>query len=372
MKGVACVVSGQNIPHIEVLLHLNPARIALLETDVMRRYRRGDDMLEALELAGIGGETVCGRYRVERQDEPGATIRAMLRVMREHDYCEWSAVIAGGTKPMAIGLWEALADSGGAVYYVDAASPEVLVDLRTGRRETLERRVSLRVFLRSYGFSVGTCRQTRHWERMADVARRVALLDAPVFLESMADEGVRWPPNAPAALIKNLERAFGAGVNSAAEVGAEARRFLSGQWLEIFVWSLLARHAKAVGIRDVEGALQTVHRRSRVRNEIDIACMGRDGLLVFECKTSANRLDAALYKLEAVIGQFRALAVRSVLVAAGLRRDGEMLGALRRRAQHLGCHVVGHDEIVALARKPDSARLVERILLPPRRERGTA
>ncbi len=105
--------------------------------------------------------------------------------------------------------------------------------------------------------------------------------------------------------------------------GATARKltkyeveFLTGGWLEIFVWALLARHSDALGIWDVRLGLEVSRCGDQSGNDFDVAFMHNHGLSMIECKSGSQGHDRGgdvLYKIEAVTRQFRALRVRSYL-----------------------------------------------------------
>jgi hypothetical protein len=142
-----------------------------------------------------------------------------------------------------------------------------------------------------------------------------------------------------------------------------AGKFLTGEWLEQFVWCLLNRHAKLLGMNDVHLGVEA--KRGNAATDFDVAFIRRHALTAVECKSGTQEHggdpNAPLDKLEARMQQFRALRVNPILVTTSKQiRDakGDLKPALAMRASIYGCRIVMVQELQALASRPEDGEFL--------------
>ncbi len=146
-------------------------------------------------------------------------------------------------------------------------------------------------------------------------------------------------------------------------------QFLTGGWLEVFVWDVLTRHADALGIWDVRLGLEVGRCGDQSGNDFDVSFMQNYGLSMVECKSGSQDHDPGsdiLYKVEAVTRQFRALRVRSYLATTAtnvLDKENKVKASLRTRADIYNCRILVRDEIRELAQAADNVETIRKLIL---------
>ncbi|MDD1702850.1 MAG: DUF1887 family protein, partial [Methanoregula sp.] len=111
-----------------------------------------------------------------------------------------------------------------------------------------------------------------------------------------------------------------------------AAEFLTGRWLEYFVFGLLFPLQPA-SIRGLQNGLSIGLIDGGGENELDISFMTERSLCMVECKTGSQRHDpkgdAVLYKMEAVKAGLRALRVRAFLATTSPNIIDHATGRIR-------------------------------------------
>jgi hypothetical protein len=144
--------------------------------------------------------------------------------------------------------------------------------------------------------------------------------------------------------------------------------FLTGGWLEVFVWDVLTRHQDDLGIWNVRLGLEVGRIGDQSGNDFDVAFMHNHGLSMVECKSGAQEHDAGgdiLYKVEAVKRQFGAIRVGSCLATTAsniLDKDKKLKKSLETRAGIYQCRILICDQIRELARDYNNVETVRRLL----------
>jgi hypothetical protein len=390
MTLLLCLLSDQHVPNLLSIHHFRPDRLVLVESSEMKARSAADNFLAALAAGGLDYTD-----RVHVQPLSGSNSATAIRSALREAYAsqpagEWIANITGGTKPMSITAYEFFKALGARVVYIDVRQPHELLDFESGASELCEYRLGISEFVRGYGFQLTKSEakiaeaeeRARRWWECACLIARHAVEGTLVRLEATTDEErrKRWQQGrnrgivlAPGELViedealrASLRDAFELGEANGALVGSldkHAFRFLTGQWLEVLLWGLLERHAEALQIWDVRLGIEVGRGSgSGDANDLDIAFMHDYSLATVECKTGEQEHDPAadaLYKVEAVIRQFRALRVRSYFATTSanvLDRDGaKVKEAVTRRAALYGCRILPRATIRALAEDPDSS-----------------
>lgn len=399
MTTLLCLLSDQHVPNLLSVHHFRPDRLVLVESNEMKARSAADNFLAAL---AAGGLDYAERLHVQplSGSNSAAAIRSALReAYASQPAGEWIANITGGTKPMSITSYEFFKALGARVIYVDVRQPHVLLHFESGASELCGYRLGIGEFVRGYGFQLTKSeakiseseeRARRWW----DCSRSIALhaVERPLLNVRAATEEERrrrWQQGRNTGMVLQpgevraeddplasvLQAAFGLEEANGSLLGSLDKysvQFLTGQWLEVFLWGLLERHAAELAIWDVRLGIDIGHTGgSGNANDFDIAFMHDYSLAMVECKTGEQEHDpsaSALYKVEAVIRQFGALRVRSFFATTSsnvLEQDSERIReSVANRAALYGIRILPRATIRALAEDPDSTDRLRRELFP--------
>jgi hypothetical protein len=147
--------------------------------------------------------------------------------------------------------------------------------------------------------------------------------------------------------------------------------FLTGGWLEVFLWGLLDRHQAPLEIWDVRLGMQFGKVGNDTDSELDIAFLQRHNLAIVECKSGGQEHDPGadvLHKLEAVVRQFRALRVTSYLATTSpnvWNKQQQIRPAVRNRAAIYACRILDRHCLLRLATSAAPAELLRESLFAP-------
>lgn len=382
MKVLVCLLSPQHVPNLLSVHHFQPDRLVLVETPEMERLKCGRHFREALRLGGI--EFAPDALLVERLNAEDSVVEARDTLQRIHarfPEAEWIANITGGTKPMGIAAYEFFRAVGGKLVYTNVSRPATLIDLANGGTTNCNYRLGIREFLAGYGFEARkpadeiATEETRakQWTRSAVLLAQHAS-DAEIL--SISDDERKRSRERGIELSADRMHFPNDELRSFWLEGAATRkltkyeaRFLTGGWLEVFLWNLLTRHAEALKIWDVRLGLEIARIGDQSGNDYDVSFMEDYGLSVVECKSGSQDHDLGgdvLYKVEAVTKQFRALKSRSILVTTGtniFNKSGTIKESLQTRADIYRCRILTAEDIQALAGESVSADDVRTRLL---------
>jgi hypothetical protein len=299
-------------------------------------------------------------------------------------------------KPMSIAAYEFFKALGARVIYIDAAHPDVFLSLDGDEPEQYQGALSIPEFLAGYGFEASKSNEAiRRAEERAESCwpcARVIALHSPDrdLLQTddrewtlARDRGLQLEPRHLTGLHTEVRAALkqcfmleDAGSSLTGKLDKYAGKFLTGEWLEQFVWYLLNRHAKLLGLHDVHLGVEA--RRRNASTDFDVAFIRNHALGAVECKSGTQQHghdpNAPLDKLEARMQQFRALRVNPILVTTSKQilddNTGELKPQFATRAAIYGCRIVTLRQIEALAAQPDDAEFLRKTLFsqPPRQE----
>lgn len=396
MNILCCLLSDQHVPNLLSVHHFHPDHLVLVESAAMRKRKVAGHFLKALMMGGLDYE---GRHDVEpleAEDSLEAVRRTLRQAYGKHPAANWIANLTGGTKPMSIATYEFFRALQGRLVYTNVERPAQLLDIDTGQPEECRHRLTIKEFLAGYGFgsrkedtkiAEAEARARQTWECSRAIAEHVNADDL-LALPGKDHEEVRknwgvarrkgWPlePGQLRAANEQVARSIaqtfhltaGDGLSLSGKLSEYDVQFLTGGWLEVFVWGLIGRHADALGVWDVRLGLEVARSDDPAPNDFDVAFMHNYGLEMIECKSGAQEHDPGsdiLYKVEAVTRQFRALRVKSYLATTGtnvLDRENKIRLAIANRAAIYNCRILTADDIRGLARPPDDADRVRRTL----------
>ncbi|MCR4416061.1 MAG: DUF1887 family protein, partial [Thermoguttaceae bacterium] len=342
-----------------------------------------------------GGLEYEKRHEVEpvaAEDNLEVVGHALRRAFGRHADADWIVNLSGGTKPMSIAAYEFFKAVGARLVYVNVRQPNELIGLDGRPTETCRYRPSVNEFLAGYGFGPrkkeakvreGEEFARRTWECARQIAAGCPSRGILCFGDlSEKDLQKRWDDarkkgfqtgpehwgNLPGEVLDAIARTFALKTEGGVPSGwldKYAVDFLTGGWLEVFLWGILERHANALGIWDVHRSLEFGKFDIDTKNEFDVAFMHQYRLAVVECKSGAQSHDPevdAIHKLEAVVRQFRALSVSAYLATTSphvLDKDGHLKPSVRDRAAVYGSRILCRGDIERLAADPDSVDLVQ-------------
>ena len=397
MKILLCLLSDQHVPNLLSVHHFRPERLVLVESAAMRRKKAAQHFLAALKLGGLDF-TVGERHHVQSldaEDDLAVARKCLQHAYGRHPADEWIANLTGGTKPMSIAAYEFFKAVGARLVYVNFARPDVLLGLDGCPQESCTHRPTVREFLAGYGFESRKSEKdieddegrARGW---LDAARAIALHcpQQPLLrLGDLSDPAIkkRWDEARKKGLElgtghlnpeeADLRGALASCFNLAAEsdglhgkLDKYAVEFITGGWLEVFIWGILERHANSLGIWNVRLNIHPAKVDIKTDSEFDVSFMHEYRLCVMECKSGAQEQDPkadVLYKVEAVVRQFRGLGIRSYLAttADNIRgQDGNLRPGIRDRAAIYQCRILMREQIRQLAQSPDNLELLRQAM----------
>lgn len=381
MKVLLCLLSDQHVPNLLSVHHYVPDQLVLVESAQMESRKVASHFLKALKFGKLDYDT---RHHIEplnAEDNLGTVRQALQRAYGKFSSGEWVANLTGGTKPMSIATYEFFKALGGKLVYTNVARPARLIDMNSDQTEDSGHPLGIKEFLAGYGFesrkadeklAEAEVRATK-WAVSAQLlAQHASEKDILVLDEQerkrARDRGIELSADRFTFPTSELSKIWLNGETTRKLSNYEAE-FLTGGWLEVFVWNVLMRHAAALGIWDVRLGLEVGRCGDPSGNDFDVSFMQNHGLSMVECKSGSQDHDPGsdiLYKVEAVTRQFRALRVRSCLATTGtnvLDRENKVKASLRTRADIYQCRILVRDEIRELAQEADSVETIRKLIL---------
>jgi Domain of unknown function (DUF1887) len=381
MKVLLCLLSDQHVPNLLSVHHYVPDQLVLVESTQMESRKVASHFLKALKLGNLDYDA---RHHIEplnAEDNLSAVRRALQRAYGRFSSSEWIANLTGGTKPMSIATYEFFKALGGKLVYTNVARPARLIDMNNDQTEDSGHRLGIKEFLAGYGFESRKAddklaeaeERAREWADSAQLLAQHAPEKDILVLDEQErkrarDKGIELPAGRFAFPADELSKIWLNG-ESTRKLSKYEAEFLTGGWLEVFVWNVLMRHADALGIWDVRLGLEVGRCGDPSGNDFDVSFMQNHGLSMVECKSGSQDHDPGsdiLYKVEAVTRQFRALRVRSYLATTGtnvLDKENKIKASLRTRADIYQCRILVRAEIRELAHQADNVETIRRIIL---------
>lgn len=391
MKVMLCLLSDQPIPNLLSVHHLKPDRLILIESEDMRKKKTADHFRQALQFGGLDYTQRVEIHPLDLVDDLEAVRQCLRKAYGSHSSASWIANLTGGTKPMSIAAYEFFKAVGARLVYINAARPDEMLRLDGSQAEKCSHHLSIAEFLAAYGFAStkadnkiaeAETRANQWWPLARAIAEYIPERDLLSMnreewalirekgLELKPDHVIALPPEVKLA----LQAAFGlesAGDSLTGKVDKYVGKFLTGEWLEVFFWKLLETHAAALEIDCVRLGVEVKQKDSPAPTDFDVAFIRHYALGVIECKSGAQEQvddpNAPLDKLEARSQQFRALHVNPVLATTStspkmLDERGQLKANIAARARLYNSRIVTVYQIQELARSPDSAEKLHRVL----------
>lgn len=388
MKILLCLLSEQSMPNLLSVHAYKPDHLVLLETKQMKTKGVVDNLIKALAYGGLDYGKRHDAIEVKDGFSMQETLAATRMAYGKFPAGEWLVNVTGGTKPMSLATYEFFKVLGGYVFYVNPQEPRVMRALGgVGEDVTSDHQVTCREFARTYGKELvpghfDSDKADLFFELARAVARDpealgVAGLD-PKLRGRIRDgkaHGADLPE--PVAKTSGLVKAFDSHFKRLAKagypfdkagplgIGGDGRLtgkvdkghgdFLTGGWLELFVYGMLKRPAaRELGISDPRIGMRLDTSKG---NELDVMFMQNLALCVVECKSGMEHDKGfdALYKLETVVNQFKALRRKTWFATTGREiyekdsKPPKIREHIESRCRELGCTIISPEAVVALA-----------------------
>ena len=402
MKTLVCLISKQHIPNLLTVKTIRPDNLVLLVTAGMKKNT--DWFLRALSAGGLDYSEKKKIINVQKENSVEETLRVLKAAHSERPGDEWIINVTGGTKPMSIGAYMFAQENRLKALYIVESDQQNAIDLSGGEPLALtSQHVTDAEFLEGYGYEI---RNTSDLDRLNQRASALQDLGALLtkhhgdryiqdFLGSIQGlkeaSGKKWERK---GLILNEENQL--WVNHDAirqricasfhlkETGRAltghlekpAVEFLTGKWLEYFVFGLL-KPLEPTSVRCLQAGLTTGKPGPGQSNEFDVSFMTERSLCMVECKTGSQRHDpkgdAVIYKMEAIKAGLGALRV-SVFLATTAPNiidplTGDTREALTNRSKIYSCAIINGvtlNELASLylAHDPSLNARVEDVFMP--------
>ncbi|MEO8498612.1 MAG: DUF1887 family CARF protein, partial [Planctomycetota bacterium] len=378
----------------------------LLESSNMEQDAAADCFLKALAIGNAAYTRSPPKEEAEAQpqghlaqivslgqvDDINRVQEALSRACELNPDANWIVNLTGGNKLMALAAFDYFKSRGACLCYIEQSHPRDLIPLDSrSPRAVCNHPVSIAEFLAGYGFELRRSpdelqqleiHDERLWETGRVLAEHSTADDLFPFDDKQREKARKKQLEIDAAMLSPLTlpvrealvSAF--GTNSQGSIVLDrtnrAGDFVTGGWLEVFVWGLLAKHSQKLGINDVQHGLKPYRPADVEANDLDVAFVdSRLALVMVECKSGRQDHGGAsdiIYKVDSVIGQSNALKARAILATTSdflfdKQQPGELKSRVKELRDLLKLTVVTRDQIQELARDPDNLDLIASMFL---------
>ncbi|MFB3764597.1 MAG: Card1-like endonuclease domain-containing protein [Methanotrichaceae archaeon] len=379
MRIMVCLISSQHVPNLLAIRTIKPDRLIFVVTSGMKG--KESQLLKALAVGGMDYKSKRDIIDLAKGEEQFAeVIRFKLQnLFRKYSNEEWIINLTGGTKPMSIGAYEFSKEKGLRTLYIAEGNQSHATDLLGGPSVALSHKISTAEFLAGYGFDLLNVAGLKESEERAWLYKDLASLlaknnedeDLRSFLARLQDfkeakiklDDDDWEKNGLLLseedcvyldndyLRNKIAAQFGLSTVGSKFIGRlekNAAEFLTGKWLEVFVWSQLLPFVDKGIIWDLHLGVNAGLNGPGENNDLDVSFMRDQSLCIVECKTGGQRHDPeandVLYKIEAVKSGPKALRVETYLATTSDNvKDPHRRGIkekLLRRSKIYGCSII--------------------------------
>lgn len=388
MTIMACLVSQQHVPNLLAIQAVKPDRLVLLVTPGMKEREKDTHLLKALAAGGRDYSAEHEIVDVSDENSIAAVSRALEQSLEKHPDDEWIVNLTGGTKPMSMGAYVFSRERGMKTLYIAESNQRQAVDLLGGASTDLDHQVSTAEFLAGYGFDLLNSHTLEKNENSArkwvDIAALLAanhddgsLREMLGRLHSLQEKKAKtsrkaWEregltlsdrdgislrnPSLRAAIAETFNlKEF--GVRLTGPLNKRAVEFLTGKWLEVFVWSLLLPFENR-RIWDLHLGVNAGRKGSGESNDFDVSFMQDQSFCIVECKTGGQGHDpganATLYKIEAVKAGLMAIRMNTYLATTSpnvvKQGTGEIKESVANRCKLYNCTIIHGEPIREMAK----------------------
>lgn len=378
MKILVCLISVQHVPNLRSIHSVRPDRLILAVTSGMAG--KDEQLLKALAAGGLDYRKKKDIIDLAEGEEQSAEPinKKLHKLFKKNPQDEWIVNLTGGTKPMSIGAYEFSKDKKLKTLYIAEGNQRQAVDLLGGPCIPLQYDVTTAEFLAGYGFDIlnaGSLAQTEERAPLSTkLAAHLALHNEDADLRGLLSR-LQYFKEAQIKLNENEWKKKGLILSEEDDVFLEddalrnliasqfglsttetkffgqldrpATEFLTGKWLEVFVWSLLLPYV-GKGIWDLHLGVLAGKSGPGENNDLDVSFMRNQSLCIVECKTGGQEHDPeandVLYKIEAIKSGPKALRVDTYLATTSDNvldpKKGRIREKLMRRSKIYGCKII--------------------------------
>lgn len=384
MSILVCIATGQPLANLIPILHLKPTQVIVLASQSFKNKAKDfRDLLHDLGATAsvrlIDGCPDTGIAEISR------FIEQKLLPLLPVDACDIN--LTGGTKLHSFALYEVLKQRQDRLFYVDTANRLIEyypTENRDSYHEILPSVLDMNLSLKGMGklyikaesdqaawIEQATQRATlTQWmaEHVVDIGlilgdlnRIVMFYDGGKKNQLAPCEGQLYQfPKGDAVLL--LEKAHDLklitwkGGKSISFNGYQQARYLTGIWLEEYVWHV----AQSLGFEQVQsgvafGNMGTAIEKNRAQNEIDLLVQHANAMLAIECKSATgakdlNKSQDMFHKLSGVANRAGGLMCSKLFVSAFslTQKDGREIASVYH-AKEQNISIIQAEQLVQLA-----------------------
>lgn len=381
-----CVVTGQPLANLIPVLQEKPDRVALVVSGHMQRAAGA--FRKTLAMAGLDEGAVDLYEGLSASNYDSIVMRAMEIEEDLKSRYPGARIIynaTGGNKLMALGFMSVFGEGGGyRVIYADTRNHQIeVLQPRQNEPDPMQSVLNLDLYLKAEGKTIRSRQDTDHKWRERAAQRKPAtrfLAEQASKLEGLVTTMNRHyaPDNdgivAPSTLtftkpprglwLEALKLLEAGGVLEQGDDtmawlprSMDCATYLSGAWLEEYVWHT----ARDAGAEEVALSLTFTDdfaSKEDLRNEVDVAILHRNQLLLVECKTGNFARDGKdqdiIYKLDSLVDQAGGALGQGLLVSyrrlEHVNRRGKKVNA-RARAGSVDLYTCESEQLGALGQK---------------------
>ena len=398
MKTLVCLLSGQPIPNIVSVHHLRPDCLVLVETEQAKKGNLLENLLQSLKERDLDF-TDSSKHEsvfVENQNSFPDICETLRKIAKKHQDDDVYVNLTGGTKPMSMAALESFRTTKKTTFiYIAENEDQVVKEFLTysvippaiGKHQ-----FTVKEFALAYGFefqkSIVKIQEaekiaTSRWETARVIAKHVNVSEGISFgdhdnygvitLLRKAKPFHDLQPGQVSIHSEDIRHALTEfdpnirfeGHVMLGRVESSLGEFLTGGWLEEFIWGLLTKKAEQLGFHDIRLGVVLSLRNKSMNNDLDVAFMDGTHFTTIECKSGLQNHTTPqeiLYKLSQVSSQQGALHAQSLLVATSEQffNKGGLKEGLKDRAAHYRIKLILRDEITELANNPDDVDFIKK------------
>ena len=265
--------------------------------------------------------------------------------------------ITGGSKLMSLAAFEIATQHNHAAYYIHRPNNEVTWLNRDHPPQAIPDNLGVSDHLEALGYKTRRAETQDYSAKARQLVNRFvfspddeALSSLIRYTAQMSVEGTTT--SLPAhdrhkvnSLVKKLAEAGIAAwskqdPNQLKLIHPQARMYLHGVWLELYVENTLRSIQDEYDLHDISAGLivsKTLKNDPNpTSNELDLALVHNKALHIIECKSSTKSLDTAIYKLDVLREMLGGIRGKAILIT--LQEPGE---GLQKRAEDRGHTLFG-------------------------------
>lgn len=378
MKTLVCLISGQHVPNLLTVRAVRPDHLVLVVTKGMKKKKAPSLFLNALAAGGTDYAMNHTPIEIENENSVDEVRRSLQQEYDNKPHDGWIVNVTGGTKTMSIGAYEFAKENGLKALYIGESDQDKAIDLSGGGPVVLNHLVSTAEFLAGYGYDIRNVqdldRQNREaWdlqglgafltEHHTDAGLREFLGELQKLKQAKKRaSGRKWEKEGliltgeeqlwigDETIRARICREFRLHENGHALAGHLERpavEFLTGRWLEHFIYGLLVPFVPEF-LTCLQAGLAAGQPGPGESNEFDVSFMSDQSLCIVECKTGAQKHDEkgdeVLYKMEAIKAGLGAIRVRAFLATTSPNvidpETKDTRKALSNRARSYQCTII--------------------------------